>query len=137
VKKSIRDFKPPQEILNSAKEKAEKICESGDDALRSVITGLDEELKEKMKKFELTLDKIKSFNQEIDVKLNNIKSDIEKKPNTNDILVQIADRYKTPQDLSEIILQKVSLAFVCLQNLSSEERQEIMKVLTIDSSIKK
>ena len=132
LKESVKVFEPPPEILKKAKEKAEKISEYGDNALRSYINVLEEHLKEKLAILEHSVKSGESTFDEISATLNSIKNEIEKKPSINEILVKVADKYKGHQDLSAIILQKVGLAFVCLRNLSDEERKEIMVRLDVD-----
>lgn len=131
LKESVRLYEPPPEILKKAKVKAEKISEYGDNALRSYINVFEEHLKKRLENLETSVVSGRSSQDEISATLNNIKNEVEKKPSTSEILVQVADKYKVPQDLTEIILQRVGLAFVCLRNLSDEERKEIMEVLSV------
>ena len=132
LRESVREFRTPTEILKEAAEKAEKITESEVGALRSVISGLEGYLKECLNKLEASSEKEKTSLDQLTTTVNAIQFELDKKPSTSDILLKVAEKYKIPDDLMEIVLQKVGLALFCLRNLTEEERKEIIKVLSVN-----
>lgn len=131
----VGQFSHPAEILKEAAEKAEAITETEVKALREFISVFEENLKIRLNKLQSGVEKEKASLDELTTTVNSVKFELEKKPSTSDILVQVGEKYKVPDDLMEIVLQKVGLALLCLRNLSEEERKEIMKVLTVNPRI--
>lgn len=127
---SIKQFSHPAEILKEAAEKAEAIAVTEVKGLREFISVFEENQKEQLNKLQSGVEKEKAAIDELTATVNSVKLELEKKPSTSDILVQVGDKYKVPDDLMEIVLQKVGLALLCLRNLTKEERKEIIKVLT-------
>ena len=132
LRESVREFRTPTEILKEAAEKAEKITESEVGALKSVISELEGYLKERLNKFEASSGKEKTSLDQLTTTVSSVKLELDKKPSTSDILVKVAEKYKIPDDLMEIVLQKVGLALFCLRNLTEEERKEIRKELSVN-----
>jgi prefoldin subunit 5 len=135
LRESVKEFRTPTEILKEAAEKAEKITESEVGALKSVISELEAYLKERLNKLEASAEKEKTSLDQLTTTVNSIKVELDQKPSSSDILVKVAEKYKIPDDLMEIVLQKVGLALFCLRNLTEEERKEILKVLSVSPRI--
>lgn len=135
LRENIREYRPPSVILKDAAEKAEKITEYEVKSLREFISVVEDNLKESLGKLQTSVEKEKVSLDELTTAVNIVKLELEKKPSTSDILVQVGDKYKIPDDLMEIVLHKVGLALLCLQNLTKEERREIMNVLTVNPKI--
>lgn len=132
LRESVREFRPPAEILKEAADKAEKITDSEVGILRSRITELEGYLKERLSKLEASSEKEKTSLDQLTTAVNSVKLELDKKPSTSDILVKVTEKYKIPDDLMEIVLQKVGLALSCLRNLTEEERKEIRKELSVN-----
>lgn len=132
---SVMQFSHPAEILKEAAEKAEAITETEVKALREFIFVFEENLKERLNKLQSGFEKEKASLDELTITLNSVKLELDKKPSSSDILVQVGEKYKVPDDLMEIVLQKVGLALFCLRNVSEEERKEIMKVLSVNPRV--
>ena len=135
LRESVREFRRPGEILKEAAEKAEAITETEIKALREFISVFEDNLKERLNKLQSGFEKEKASLDELTATVNSVKLELEKKPSTNDILVKVDDKYKIPEDLMEIVLQKVGLAFFCLRDVSEEERKEIIKVLSVNPRV--
>ncbi len=129
---SIAQFSHPAEILKEAAEKAEAITETEVKALREFISVFEENNKERVNKLQSGVEKEKESLDQLLAAINNVNLELEKKPSASDILVQVGEKYKIPDDLMEIVLQKVGMALFSLRNVSEEERKEIREILSLN-----
>ena len=128
----VKGYRSPEAILNDAAEKAEKITVDYVEPLRVSLSESEESLEKRLDELKSGVIREKALLDQLTTTVNAIKVELDSKPSTNDILAKVADKYKVAEDLMEIVLQKVGLAFVCLRNLSEEESKEIMKRLSVN-----